>query len=172
MRRDPGFPEEGKKGLGVSGRHGRDQRAGRDEVWHVVGWVTLGLEPTHHCDCCFCSIAKSCSTFCDPHGLQHTRLPCPSLSPGVCLNSYPYLLLLTSTLASRTASRVSIYPTSLCVVTLGRWCHPPGYHIIYCPFLILPSIFPSIRDFSSESGLCIWWPKYICSQKVYQYKSK
>ena len=23
-----------------------------------------------------------------PHGLQHTRLPCPSLSPGVCLNSY------------------------------------------------------------------------------------
>ena len=21
-----------------------------------------------------------------PHGLQHTRLPCPSLSPGVCLN--------------------------------------------------------------------------------------
>ena len=24
-----------------------------------------------------------------PHGLQHTRLSCPSLSPGVCLNSYP-----------------------------------------------------------------------------------
>ena len=24
-----------------------------------------------------------------PHGLQHTRLPCPSLSPGVCLNSGP-----------------------------------------------------------------------------------
>ena len=23
------------------------------------------------------------------HGLQHTRLPCPSLSPGVCLNSHP-----------------------------------------------------------------------------------
>ena len=23
------------------------------------------------------------------HGLQHTRLPCPSLSPGVCSNSYP-----------------------------------------------------------------------------------
>ena len=22
-----------------------------------------------------------------PHGLQHIRLPCPSLSPGVCLNS-------------------------------------------------------------------------------------
>ena len=24
-----------------------------------------------------------------PHGLQHARLPCPSPSPGVCLNSYP-----------------------------------------------------------------------------------
>ena len=24
-----------------------------------------------------------------PHGLQHTRFPCLSLSPGVCLNSYP-----------------------------------------------------------------------------------
>ena len=24
-----------------------------------------------------------------PHGLQHTRLPCPSLSPGVCSDSYP-----------------------------------------------------------------------------------
>ena len=24
-----------------------------------------------------------------PHGLQHDRLPCPSLSPGVCSNSCP-----------------------------------------------------------------------------------
>ena len=24
-----------------------------------------------------------------PHGLQHPRLPCPSLSPGVCSNSCP-----------------------------------------------------------------------------------
>ena len=24
-----------------------------------------------------------------PHGLQHARLPCPSLSPGVCSNSRP-----------------------------------------------------------------------------------
>ena len=25
--------------------------------------------------------------FCDPHGLEHARLPCPSSTPGVCLNS-------------------------------------------------------------------------------------
>ena len=33
--------------------------------------------------CCCCSVAKSCLTL-RPHGLQHTRPPCPSLSPGVC----------------------------------------------------------------------------------------
>ena len=34
-------------------------------------------------------------------------------------------------------------------------------HLIFCrPFLLLPSIFPSIRVFSNESVLCIKWPKY------------
>ena len=29
------------------------------------------------------------STSLQPHGLQHARLPCPLLSPGVCSNSCP-----------------------------------------------------------------------------------
>ena len=29
-----------------------------------------------------------------------------------------------------------------------------------CPLLFLPSIFPSIRIFSSKSDFCIRWPKY------------
>ena len=34
-------------------------------------------------------------------------------------------------------------------------------HLILCrPLLLLPSIFPSIRVFSSESALCIRWSKY------------
>ena len=37
----------------------------------------------------------------------------------------------------------------------------PSNHLILChPLLLLPSIFPSIRVFSNESALCIWWPKY------------
>ena len=37
----------------------------------------------------------------------------------------------------------------------------PSNHLILChPLLFLPSIFPSIRVFSSESILCIMWPKY------------
>ena len=37
----------------------------------------------------------------------------------------------------------------------------PSNHLILChPLLFLPSIFPSIRVFSSESVLRIRWPKY------------
>ena len=37
----------------------------------------------------------------------------------------------------------------------------PSNHLILChPLLLLPSIFPSIRVFSSESVFCIRWPKY------------
>ena len=37
----------------------------------------------------------------------------------------------------------------------------PSSHLILCrPLLLLPSIFPSIRVFSSESVHCIRWPKY------------
>ena len=41
----------------------------------------------------------------------------------------------------------------------------PSNHLILChPFLLLPSIFPSIRVFSNESALRIRWPKWqICS---------
>ena len=72
-----------------------------------------------------------------PHGLQHARLPCPSLSP-----------------------RVDSTPCSLI-----RGCHPTisssVSHLILCrPLLLLPSIFPSIRLFSNESAFHIKWPKY------------
>ena len=65
-----------------------------------------------------------------PHGLQHTRLPCPSPTPGIYPNSCP----------------------------LSWWCHPTISSCR--PLLLLPSIFPSIRVFSNESTLHIRWPKY------------
>ena len=50
----------------------------------------------------------------------------------------------------------------------------PCNRLILCrPLLLLPSIFPSIRVFSSESVLCIRWPKYqdfsfsICPSNKY-----
>ena len=40
----------------------------------------------------------------------------------------------------------------------------PSNHLILChPLLLLPSVFPSIRIFSSESALPIRWPKYLWS---------
>ena len=64
------------------------------------------------------------------HGLQHTRLSHPSVSPGGYSNSYP----------------------------LSKLCHPTISSSV-TPLLLLPSIFPSIRVFSSESDLHIRWPK-------------
>ena len=59
------------------------------------------------------------------------HLPCPSLSPRVLL---------------KLASVESMMPSN---------------HLILChPLLLLLSIFPSIRVFSSESALCIRWPRY------------
>ena len=65
-----------------------------------------------------------------PHGLQHARFLCPSLSPRVCSNSCP----------------------------LSYWCHP--IISLCRPLRLLPSIFPSIRVFSNESALHIRQPKY------------
>ena len=66
------------------------------------------------------------------HGLQYSRLPCPSPTPGAYSNSCP----------------------------LSRWCHPTILSILCRPLLLLPSIFPSIRVFSNESVLRTRWPKY------------
>ena len=37
--------------------------------------------------CFCCSVTKLYPILCDPHGLQHPRLPCLSLSPRLCSNS-------------------------------------------------------------------------------------
>ena len=40
-------------------------------------------------------------------------------------------------------------------------CEMPSSHLILCyPLLLLPSVFPSIRVFSTDLALHIRWPKY------------
>ena len=48
---------------------------------------TLNLHNVYVKYCC--SVTQSCPTFCDPHGLQHPRLPCPSPAARACSNSCP-----------------------------------------------------------------------------------
>ena len=68
-----------------------------------------------------------------PHGLKHARLPCPSL------RKHSQCLL------------------KLMFIESGV---PYNYLILSCPFLLLSSIFPRIRVFSSESTLRMRWPLY------------
>ena len=51
-----------------------------------------------------------------PHGLQHTRLPCPSLSPGVCSNSCPlsqWCHPTTSSSVAASSSHLQSFPASM-----------------------------------------------------------
>ena len=83
--------------------------------------------------CGCCSVAESCSTLCDPKD---------SSTPGL-----PVLRYLQSLLRFM----------SMKLVTLSN-------HLTLClPLLLLPSIFPSIRVFSSELTLHIRWPKWPSS---------
>ena len=60
----------------------------------------------------------------------------------------------SQTSLSITNSRSSHKPMSIKSVM-------PSSHVILChPLLLLPPILPSIRVFSNESALHIWWPKY------------
>ena len=63
------------------------------------------------------------------HGLQHVRLPCPSLSMGFAQAHVHWVN--------------NVIPLSYPLPSL----------------LLLPSIFPSIRVFFIESAVCIMWPK-------------
>ena len=64
-----------------------------------------------------CSIVKSCLTL-QPHELQHARLPCPSLSTGVCPYSSP----------------------------LNQWSHPTISSSVP-PFSSCPQSFPASGSF-------------------------
>ena len=37
---------------------------------------------------------------------------------------------------------------------------PPSHLILWCPLLLLPSVFPRTRNFSNVSAVCIRWPEY------------
>ena len=73
----------------------------------------------------------SCKVVYDSLWPQHSRIPCALLSPGVCSDLCP----------------------------LALWCYLT-ISSSYCPLLLLPSIFPSIRVFSNEPAICFRWPKY------------
>ena len=79
---------------------------------------------------CCCSVTQSCPTLCNPMDCSPRGFP--------VLHHLPEL--------AQTHVR--------CIGDVIHPSHPLS------SLLFLPSIFPSIRVFSSESALCIRWPKY------------
>ena len=113
----------------------------RDSAIQISSVQSLSLYLTLYSPVCcntrgfpqFSSVQFSCSVMSDflqPHGIQHTRLPCPSLS-------------------QRSLKHMSVESVM-----------PSDNLILSHPLLLLPSIFPSNRVFSNESALRIKWPKY------------
>ena len=69
-------------------------------------------------------------------------------------------LFVTPWTAARQASLSFTIPQSSLKLISTESVMPFNHLIFYCPLLLLPSIFPSIRVFSNESALHIRWPKY------------
>ena len=66
----------------------------------------------------------------------------------------------TPWIAARQASLSITNSRSLPKLMSSESMMPSNHLILSHPLLLLPSIFPNIRVFSSESVLCIKWPKY------------
>ena len=69
-------------------------------------------------------------------------------------------LFVTPWTAARQASLSFTNSQSLLKLMSIESVMPSNHHILCCPLLFPPSIFPSIRVFSNESALYIRWPKY------------
>ena len=69
------------------------------------------------------------------------------------------LLFATPWTAGRQASLSITISWSLLKLMSIELVMPSNHLILCCPLLVTPSLFPSIRVFSNESGLCIRWPK-------------
>ena len=52
-------------------------------------WVQGCCQPLHHYATCLLFSRSVVFSSLGPHGLKHSRLPCPSLSPGACSTSCP-----------------------------------------------------------------------------------
>ena len=69
-------------------------------------------------------------------------------------------LFVTPWTAARQASVFLTISWSLSKFMSSALVMPSSHLILWCPFLLLPSIFPSITDFSNESTVHIKLPKY------------
>ena len=111
---------------------------------------------------CCCSVAKLFLTLWI-HGLQHTRLPYASLSPGACSNSCPscplFLTLWIHGLQHIRLPYASLYPgacSNSC--PLSWWCHSTILTSII-PFISCTQSFPAWGSYPMRQLFALW-PKH------------
>ena len=63
------------------------------------------------------------------------------------------------TAACQASLSLTIFQSLLKLISIES-VMPSNHIVLYHPLLLLPSVFPSIRVFSNESGIRIRWPKY------------
>ena len=99
------------------------KRSCRNEVIWVGKAASQQLYKAHQGRDCLSLLLFRCSGLSDSlqlHGLQHSRLPCPSLSPGVCSNSCPLSQWCHPTI-SPSVSRFSSHPQYFPDHSLYQW---------------------------------------------------
>ena len=94
---------------------------------YILSWVPMLFTWNYHSIVNQDSVQLSCSVVShssQPHGLQHTRLPCSSPTPGACSNSCP----------------------------LSWWCHPTMLYTVI-PFSSCLQSFPASGSFQMSQFL-------------------
>ena len=108
-------------------------------------------------------VCPSVAVWCWRPCRQQGRRQGPQARHHACLDQFGSVARSCPTAAPWTAAhQASQSITSswrLLKLTSIEWAMPSN-HLILCRPLLLPSVFPSIRVFSSESVLCIRWPQY------------
>ena len=133
----------GRKTIEVKGHCQQTYQGYKPSRWHI----TVGGDLENQADWSELSEILLCGKF-----ISLLFGCCSSLSP-VWLFATPWTSACQASL-SFTISQSLLKLMSIELVV-------PSNHLILCrPLLLLPSIFPSIRVFSSESALCVRWPKY------------
>ena len=92
--------------------------------------------------------------------MSETEMPLPARNfSSVQLFSHVQIFVIPWTAARQASLFITNSRSSLTLMSIESVM--PSNHLILCrPLLLQPSIFPSIRVFSSESVLHIRWPEY------------
>ena len=90
---------------------------------------------------------------------------CKSINMSACsvssVQSLSYVRLFVTPWTAACRGSLSIINSwSLLKLMSIQWVMPSNHLFLCHPLLLLPANLPSIRVFSSESVLCIRWPKY------------